>query len=184
MIQIEFTNRSNPDYKTQLSFLIKKEFYVTYYKFRKYPYFLIGATIILLGLLQFTGVNNFITLKSVSIFVLIISWIFAIIYITTILIKWFKRQLWKQKSIAFSLKPNLGYIFYFDEEKIAFTTPTYKTEFVWEYYKYWVENNNSIFIFPPNSIYDAVYFSTADLGNENYKQLKEIASSKLINLSR
>ena len=184
MNPIEFKNKNNPDYEAQLSYLIKREFHVTYYRIRRYPYFLLGATVILLGLLQFTEPDNFIVLKSVSIALLTIVWLCSLIYLTAILIKWVKRNLWKKKSIAFAQKNESTYTLYFDEEKISFSGPNYKTELAWEYYQYWTEKNNSIFIFPPGSLYNAIYYSIVDLGVDNYKLLKDIASSKLTELSK
>ena len=183
MEPIEFNNRNNPDLKKQLTFLIKREFYVTYYRGIKFSYYLIGATLILLGVLQFTPSDDLIVLKSMSIISLTLTWACTLIYLLIILIKWFKRYLWRNKSIVAANKQDVVYKLYFNEEKIFFEGPTYKTEMSWDHYTYWTENNNSIFIFPANNLYDCVYYSVSDLGVNNYILFKNIAALKLKRLS-
>ena len=183
MEPIEFSNSNNPDHEAQLTYLIKREFYVTYYRLRKYPYYLIAITIIILALLQFTPSDNLIILKSVSIVMLILVWFFTLIFLTTVLIKWYRRNQWKKECLKLTTQKDAIYSFYFDEEKLQFHHATYKTELNWDYYKYWSENKESIFIFPATNIYEAIYYSVSDLGIENYSLLKGIVSSKLTKLS-
>lgn len=75
-----------------------------------------------------------------------------------------------------------GYKIWFDSEKIVFESNTYRSELAWDHYKFWMENRNSIFIFPKDSIFEAIYYSKADLGEENYQTLKAIVTEKLTKL--
>jgi hypothetical protein len=182
MEPIEFINRENPDYENQLTYLIKREFFVTYHKLRKFTYYLIGATLIAFGIILFTPSNSLITIKALSILLLSLIWLITILFAIPILLKWYKRYKWKMNSIAFAKNDDHSYKLYFNEEKISFETTKYKTELSWDYYTYWIEHKNSIFIFPKSNIYEAVYYSASDLGAENYLYLKNIASTKLIRL--
>ena len=182
MEPIEFSNQENPDYEAQLNYLIRREFYVTYHKIRKFPYYLIGITLFFFGIIIFTPSNSLITLKVISISMLSLAWVFTILFVIPILFKWYKRYKWKKDSLAFAKRGGVSYKLSFDKEKISFETQTYKTEFSWDYYTYWTENKNSIYIFSKSNLYEALYYSELDLGAENYLELKKIASDKLTRL--
>jgi len=179
MEPIELNNRSNPEHEAQISFLIKREFYVSYYKLRKLPYYLIGSTIAVFVLLLSTSPDRFIVLKSMSIVSIFAGWAGALGLLVILMIKWWKKYLWKKKIVALARGTDKSSKFYFDEEKIVFEGATFKTEVAWNHYMYWTENRNSLFIFPPNNIYDALAFSISELGTVNFLKLKNYASSKL-----
>jgi hypothetical protein len=182
MEQIDFRNRDNPDYEAQLNYLIQREFFVEYYGYRKFLYYLIGITLIIIGIFQFTSPDIFLTIKAIFFVMISLSWLITILFALSILFKWLKRRKWKLSSIEFSKNNDLNYKLSFDQEKILIEAPTYKMEFSWEYYSYWAENKNSIFIFPCSNLYDALYYSKSDLGEENYLEFKNIATTKLIRL--
>ena len=69
----------------------------------------------------------------------------------------------------------------FDESKITFITDNYSSDIKWEYYKYYKENRNSIFLFT-ESIYDAVACARSEIGDENYESLKAIVTKKITEL--
>ena len=182
MEPIEFKNRENPDYEAQLTYLIKREFLITYNRYRKLPFYLIGASIFVLGIFLLTPSNNLITLKVMLFVFLPLTWIVAILFTFPIFLKLLNRYKWKKKLIALPKNETIGYKLYFDHEIISFKTPTYKTEFSWDYYTYWIENKNSIYIFPQSNLYEALYYSESDLGIEIYLEFKSIAATKLIKL--
>ena len=67
----------------------------------------------------------------------------------------------------------------FDKEKLSFVTDSYKTEIKWDYYKFYSEHKKSIFFIPEDNLYEALYFSPADIGQDNFDQLRNIAKSRL-----
>lgn len=113
---------------------------------------------------------------------LALTWIIAILFTFPIFLKLLNRYKWKKKSIALAKNETIGYKLYFDQEIISFETPTYKTELSWDYYTYWIENKNSIYIFPKSNLYEALYYSESDLGIEIYLEFKSFAATKLIKL--
>lgn len=156
---------------------------MTYQGVKKLPIYLIAITIVILGLFIFTPPDSLITFKAVSSIMLALAWACALLFAALILYKWYKRYKWKKKSVELANNADECYKFYFTEERIFFEGPKYKTEFTWDHYTYWIENNNTIFIFPGSNLYEALYFSVRDLGLENYCKFKSIASSKLEQLS-
>jgi hypothetical protein len=178
MITINFKSRENPDYEAQLSYLIRREFYVSYNRFARPTFYLIGITVILFSLIQFASG----TLGSVIVvFIALISlvWIIAIWFGFTVLFKWIKRYKWKKDCIKAAENANTNFTFSFDKEKICFESSIYKTEISWDYYSYWTEHKKSIFLFEESNIYDALYYSERDLGYSNYAELKLIVAEKL-----
>ncbi len=183
MEPIDFSNKENPDFEDQLAYLIKREFYVSYHKYRKLPYYLIGATLVSLGIILEPS-NNLLTLKAMLTIFLALVWMCAILFAIPVIIKWVNRYTWKRDAVLESKNSFADYRFSFDQEKIYFDSPTFKSETSWDHYCYWIENKNSIFIIPKSSLYDALYYSVSDLGVENYSAFKSIASAKLIKLDK
>ena len=179
-------NRVTPDLNAQLAFLIKREFYVTYYKYRKLPYLLIGLVIIFIIALFLPDNDYTVGLKTVTITILLILVLFSILLGLNFLIKKQKRDRWKQSVIQKFLQDDKDkpFKFGFNDDNLFFETETYKSEIKWDYYKYWTESDNSIFIFPSNNIYEAIYYSNSEIGQDNYDKLKQLASIKLKPLTR
>ena len=183
MESIRITTGS-PDLEGQLHFLVKQEFHVTYYQYRAVPYFLIGWTALVVALWTLTNTDSFITLKAIFFVLTLLLWVAALIFYGTVFIKWLKRKAWIKSTLKERNEKTIEFTFAFDEKSLHFTTNTYKTELHWEHYKYWCENNSSVFLFPENSLYDAIYYSRSELGEENYDRLKQIAKEKLIDLKQ
>lgn len=184
MQKIECNAKNNPDHKAQLSFLIRREFYLKYYIYRKIPLYLLAITLAAFAFLSFTNSNSFIALKAIVITLISLMWVIAVLLVIPIVYKWINRQAWKQNVLK-NGKNNPGvYKISFDYEKIVFESETSRTELNWEYYKYWLENGNSLFIFPKDSLYDAICYSKSDLGEENYNSLKAIVTEKLTKLDK
>ena len=179
MITINFKNKDNPDYESQLTYLIRREFYVRYYKFLRPTLYLIASTLILFGLIAFTPSQSAIILKVIFIALISLIWFVALLFGTLIVFKWLNRYKWKRDSMEASKKNDSNFTLSFDTEKIYFEAETYKIETSWDYYAYWTENKKSIFLFPRDNLYGALFYSEKDLGRTNYAELKSIAAAKL-----
>jgi hypothetical protein len=123
--------------------------------------------------------DSFVALKAVSFAIAAIMWLITFIIFCLILIKLYRRSSWKKKVIQYMHKSNPAFQFAFDENNLYFVTDTYKTELSWNYYRYYSIYKNSIFIFPENNIYDALYYSKTELGDAEFSHLETIVSSKL-----
>lgn len=169
------------DLKTQLTFLIRKEFKLTYYRYRKIPYYLLAWTLIIIAISIFTSTETFVVFKAVSLTITALLWVVGLVFLAAILIKRIKRIKWRDNYIKDFDRNTKSFSIAFDEEKITFITETFKSDINWEYYKYYSEDKNSIYIFPERNVYDAIYFSKNELGANNYEILKNIVKTKLIN---
>lgn len=114
--------------------------------------------------------------------IVFVLWVLGIAFSASIFIKWIRRKNWRDKSIDEFLKRDMKTFLSFDNDKLYFITDNYKSEVNWEYYKYYGEDDASIYFFPEKNIYEAVYFSSKDIGEENFIHLKTIAQSKLISI--
>jgi hypothetical protein len=172
-------NRNKPNLKQQLNFLIRQEFLITYGPHKKLALYLIGTTLIILVVALFSSTDNLIVFKGVSLVLIALAWLVAVAFSVTLLIKWIKRTHWRNKSIdSFLFADTKAYIV-FDDDKLTLITDTFKSDIKWEFYKYFREDKTSIYIFPEWNLYEAHYFSAGDIGEENFKQLKSLAKSKL-----
>jgi hypothetical protein len=172
-------NRNKADLKQQFDFLIRQEFIITYGRYKSLPLYLIGATLVILVIALFTSTDSLIVFKGVSLFLIALAWLIAVVFSVILSMKWMKRTNWRDKSInTFLLADTKAYMI-FDKDKLTFITDTYKSDINWEFYKYYGEDKISIYIFPERNLYEALYFSAGDIGEDNFKQLKAIAKSKL-----
>ena len=175
-------NRTKTDLKQQLSFLIKREFITVYGKYFRLFYLLAGITAIVLAISFFTSADSFIVLKAWLIMMTAIIWAAGGIFLITIFIRWIKRRNWSDKVIKAFLNTDSKFYIAFNEEKFTFVADTFKSDIKWEFYKYYAEDNTSIYFFPEKNLYEAVYFSPNDIGGEYFEQLKLIAKAKLMPL--
>lgn len=172
-------NRTSTDLKQQLDFLIKREFFVTYYGYKRVFIYFIGWTLAVFGLSTLTDTNILITLKVVLICLTAIAWLAALAVIVAIIIKRQKRIRWRDTTIKSFLGKDEIIHMTFDNEKLTFLTDTYKTEIKWDYYKFYTEYKGSIFFIPKDNLYNAISFSFSEIGQNNFNDLIEIANSKL-----
>ncbi|MGN6163535.1 MAG: hypothetical protein ACTHOF_03260 [Flavisolibacter sp.] len=172
-------NRTAADLKQQIDFLIKREFFVTYYGYKRVLIYFIGWTLAVLALSTLTDSNNLVTFKVVAICLTSIAWLFGFVILVTIIIKRQRRIKWRDTTIKSFLAKEIKGHLTFDEEKLTFITDTYKTEIKWDYYKFYAEHRSSIFLFSEENLYEALYFSSTDIGQHNFEQLKNIAKKRL-----
>ena len=174
---------SIPDLKNQLSFLIRKEFELSYSKYLKVLYCFLGITIGILALMFLTNPDSLVTLKVMSIVVLVPIWTLGFTLLLIILIELYERFSWR-RSVIKTKESSTPFLFSFDNEALSFVTEDFRSDIKWGYYKYYAENKNSIFMFPEKSLYEAIFYSKTELGQENYEALCSIAASKLIALDK
>jgi hypothetical protein len=171
--------RSTPDLNDQLSFLIKREMYVKYYRYRRLIYMIAALLLLFTELLFLTETKTVVNARVVTIVILSMLLLFLVVMFLSFLVNRRKRIHWKIRAIRKLSQVNSAIKFYFDDKRLLFKTESHTSEIEWAYYKYWTENKESIFIFPEKNIYEAIYYSKSELGLDNYDDLKRIAGSKL-----
>ena len=172
-------NRNKGELKQQLNYLIRQEFIITYGRYKKVPLYLTGVSLVILAISVLTSSEWLIVFKGVSLVVIALAWVITVLSLVMLLIKWIKRITWRDKSITSFLIEDIKAYLTFDNDKLTFITGTYKSDINWEYYKYYGEDNVSIYIFPERNVYEALYFSAGNIGEENFEKLKVTAKSKL-----
>lgn len=162
-----------------MDFLIKREFFVKYFGYKKIGIYFICGTLAVLALLILTDSNDLVTLKVLSICFATIAWLVGLVILLMIIIRRQKRLVWRNAAVKSILVKEFIAQMAFDEDKLIFITETYKTEVKWDYYKFYTEYKNSIFFIPEKNLYEALYFSPGDIGQSNFDQLKNIAKMRL-----
>jgi hypothetical protein len=170
-------SHNSPDLESQLSFLIKREFFVRYNRYKRPAYYLLGWIIFLILFSYLTG-ENLIVLKGVLLTVTAIALIPAAGFAAIIFFRLLKRNTWKRTTVLTALKSDKITWITFDDDQISFSSETYTTHVKWDHYKYYREYNNSLFIFS-NSLYETLACSRSEFGEQEYESLKIIVSKKL-----
>jgi hypothetical protein len=173
-------NKTHNELGHQLEFLIRKEFSIAYKKYLSYPVFLIVWTILFGLLLHFTDDNNFITLKVITLIFTAVFWFISLIIFTIIAIQFFKRKIWKRKSINAELLNNSIYEIGFDEEKIYYRTDGVSSEIPWGYFKFYAIKNTHLFLISADNLYESSCVSQSEIGADNFDALTSIAFTKLL----
>jgi hypothetical protein len=168
--------------RRQLNFLIRKEFRLSYSSYLKPFYYIVAFSLLILLLSLLTSSEALITFKGVSIFFSLLVWAAILIFVLIIVIKIIKRIVWRNEAIKVVFRKGVSCRISFDAEKLTLITDSYKSEMAWTYYKYYDEDEISIYIIPETSLYHTVSFSTIEIGEENLAKLKEIVKEKLIPL--
>lgn len=171
--------RATADLNDQLSFLIDREMYVRYYRYRKLMYMVVAFLLLFIESQFLTDTQTVVTAKVATTAILSMLVVFLVMMFFSFLVTRQKRKHWKIRTIRKLSQVNNAIKFYFDDKRLLFKTDSHTSEIKWEYYKYWAENKDSLFIFPEKNIYEAIYYSKAELGMDNYDNLKRIAGSKL-----
>lgn len=174
--------RATSDLNDQLSFLIKREMYVRYARYRRLIYIVAACLFLFIESQFLTETESVAFAKYVTVSMLSMLLFYLVVLFFIFLITKQKRNQWKIRTIRKLSHVNNAIKFYFDDKRLLFKTESHTSEIRWEYYKYWVENKDSLFIFPEKNLYEAIYYSKAELGVDNYDNLKRIAGSKLASL--
>ncbi len=166
------------DLSVQLDFLISLEFRNVFRKYRTNGIYLVVLTLFIVLLSIFSDDSNYLALKGVSVIMLTLIWIFALGHLVVLLTRYRNRIKWKQGQIqAYSTQATTE--FYFNDEVISYKSDKYDTALKWDYFTYFKEHKNSIFIFDNQNTYQALYFSDRELGIDNFQTFKNIISQKL-----
>jgi hypothetical protein len=173
---------SEEESRRQLNFLIRKEIRLSYSSYLKPFYYVIVFSVLILLLSLLTPSEALVTLKGVSIFFGLMVWAAILILIAIIVIKIIKRIVWRNKTIKASFSKGESCRISFDLEKLTLITDSYKSEMAWTYYKYYDDDETTIYIIPDTSLYYTVSFSAIEIGKEHLGKLKEIVKMKLIPL--
>ncbi len=178
-MQAILINRTKSDLKRQFKFLKQLENSFELDQRRLYISVLIGLTLAIFLLLTFTDINSLITFKAISFVLICLLWILAIVYSISFYIKRWRRNKWISNAIEETLKKNQKDYITFDEEFFSYGSEDFKTELNWTYFKAYLEDKDSIYLFPLGTIYQCHSFSSYEIGEDNLVQLKNIAKSKI-----
>lgn len=78
-------NRTAAGLKQQIDYLIKRDFFVTYYGYKRALIYFIGWTLAVLALSTLTDSNNFIPPKVVLLCLTAIAWLVGLVILVTII---------------------------------------------------------------------------------------------------
>jgi hypothetical protein len=172
-------NMTKPESKRQLNFLIRKEFKSKYWGWRKPFYYLIGVTSSILVFATLTPSEIWVTLKAVSIFLIGIVWVAVLVFFGVIVIRWFRMIRWRNRYIETAFKSDTEYLLAFDDDKLIFSTPKYRSEVNWSYYRYYAEDEITVYIIPEANIYQTISLSSLEIDKEYFDLLKKTVKLKL-----
>lgn len=162
--------------------MIQTEFYTRFKWVIKATYIFLGWVVLLTCFAIFTSLETFFTLKVILFVLTALFAAIAIIFFLFLVGIWLRRLSWKRAAVKDMAENQLNYWLTFDDTHISFGADTYNSNVKWEYYKYYKEHGDSIYIFP-DSIYHAIFWSKSEIGQENYDRLKQIAEIKLTALN-
>jgi hypothetical protein len=167
--------------KKQLNYLLA---YDRRLIFKKYKRMIIGfACITAFALtLSFIDADSIVSLKAVTYVLTAFALVIAVIIFSIEFFKWQSRIDWKKEHLKRAAEYN-SYIFGFDTDRLKFITHTYQSELKWDYYKYFAEHEQNLFIIPEANLYQCVFFHMDELGADNYASLKSICEQKLVQYS-
>lgn len=172
-------NYYRPELKSQLDYLIKLEFKITYGKYLKPLYYLISFSALFALLLLFTDSSFLTSFKAVFTILIAINWAVVCIMIVAIAYKIYRRNKWRNETIEYFSKNDTSAYISFDDEIFTAKTNHYNTEIKWSYFSYYAINKDCIFIIPSDNIYSSLYYSMNEIGIENFELLKKIVMDKL-----
>ncbi|TKK64220.1 YcxB family protein [Ilyomonas limi] len=164
--------------KAQLEYLIKQEFIASFGNFKKPALYLLGWICFIVPFSYLTR-DNLVVLKGVLLSLTALAVFLAIGLSIPILIKFLKRNAWKRKTLLNLSKNDQYYFLSFDDDQISISTDMYNTNIKWNYYNYYTEFNDSLYLIP-KSFYEAIACSRLELGDDSYERLKAILSTKLL----
>ena len=167
------------DARDQFRFLVRRGFSIDLRNFKKRFYSLTAWTLILLAFVFFTPTGTLIYGKVVFVVLTILAWIIVILFIPFILIHKFRNLRRADKYVESLVKQQLDYFIEFDEDKISFFINDSEVSYSWDHYDYYWEYKSSLYILCEEIHLDSFFFSQNEIGEDNYKLLKEKVSRKL-----
>lgn len=168
---------NSPSVNTQLEFLIRRDVFPRGNSYKKAFFYLLGWTVVLLAFSYFTE-DSFVVLKAVLLYLTTLALLVFVIIAIVFFVKFQKRSAWKRQALM-SLSRNTGFYFLsFDDDQLFIETDTYSSQIKWNYFDYYAEDKDSLFIIPKR-LYESIACSKVELGVEEYERLKTLLSSKL-----
>lgn len=166
--------RTKEDLHQQFKVLKKVELFT--YKKQYYPT-LIALTLfslIFLILFFFTNSSSLVTLKAVSFTLLGLAWFAALIFAFWKYLKWQKNKTRINENIETEIRKKINYFMSYDTNGITHSSDDYKTELKWNHFVGYLNNRDSVFLFPKGSIYSCISFSKFEIGKEHLDNLLEL----------
>jgi len=167
------------DLRGQFRFLVLRGVSIDLRNFRKGFYYLAGWTLILLAFVTFSSTNIFIEEKAVFIMMTILAWIVLILFIPFIYFSKLRNLRRADRYVNSFIEEQLNYSMEFDDEKISLFVNEKEIAVQWTHYNYYWEYKNSLYILCEKVPLDSMFFSPNEIGEDNYKLLKEKVSTKL-----
>ncbi len=100
-MEYNLLNKEIPELSDQLDFLIKYEFYISYFKYRRSLKYLFWISLLIAGLYICSDTQSLISLKVMSLAIITLSWFITGIIFSVYLFKRYKRALWKKETINY-----------------------------------------------------------------------------------
>ena len=177
-------NKTTPDLRNQLEFLIRHELFLTYNKFQRLPFYLVVITTFVIALVMMTDTDSYILLKVLSATICAFIWLAALVLLIVILIKRYNRNAWKNDAIK-EYELNQSKIqFAYDQEKLYFFSEKCNSDIRLDYYKFYAIYKDSVFLIPERNLYESIFYSRTELGSEHFDLLTDIVSRTLIPIDK
>lgn len=167
------------DTKDQFRLLVRRGFsrYIRYFK--KVFYYLTAWTLILVAFVSSSSIGTLTYEKVIFGVMTILAWIVVILFISVVLIRKFIDLRRADKYVESLVKQQLNYFIEFDDDKISFFINDEEVSYPWEHYSFYWEYKGSLYILCEEVRLDSFFFSQNEIGEDNYKLLKEKVSRKL-----
>jgi hypothetical protein len=181
---IQVTSRKS-DVKRHFNYFIKKEFLITYCRYSRLPFYLIGVTIITLIIFAVSKTTDLTKSEFLFLIVTLVFWAFTLLFLFFVLVKLIKRILLRNRTFKKFGETDVNYFIAFDNDKFITIADTFKIETNWEFYRYYSEDKEDVYIYPiGRSLYDALCVSKSEIGDVNYSELITIVRSKLVSFDQ
>jgi len=167
------------DAKEQFRLLVRRGFSLDIRYFEKIFYYLTAWTLILLAFVFFSSIDTLIYERIIFGVLTILAWMVVILFIPFMLIQKFRNLRKADKYVESLVKQQLNYFIEFDDDKISFLISDEEVSYAWDHYSFYWEYKGSLYILCEEVRLDSFFFSQNEIGEDNYKLLKEKVSRKL-----
>ncbi len=175
-------NKDISSVKTEIDYLITRELKSSSKGLRKWMLYLSICSIIIVGLLLIINSEKIAVPIAISMYIVGFFWIITLPFGIKYLLLKSKRKRWRNRIIKHSQDNQSNHYLKFDEEQISVSNELSESIVKWDYFKYYSEYNQVLFILKEKSLYDTLSFSPLNIGTENLEKLKLIVHTKLIPL--
>lgn len=172
-------NRTRESLKKQITYVINREFGERIRKNKTFFLFLVAATAGFLALMFLTDKNSFTSFKEIGTAFIMFLWMAIFIFSLAHFLNWVGKLRWRNRSVEAFMQDGSQAFMEYDEEKMVYTSGDYRTEIGWAEYTYFSEAGGCMYFIPEKKPFETMYFSTEDIGPEQYEKLKAFAKTKL-----